>query len=222
MTRERQIDKHPDRFQPKGFLARWQNWMTTKEYRQNQTIFAQGDPSDAVFYIEKGRVNLIAVSRQGKKIVVAILNDGSFLGEACLSGQAVRPATARTETAGILTRIPKRVVTRALREDFSFSEYFVSYLLARNLRIEEDLMDQLFNSSEKRLARALLLLANFGKDGRSETVMPRVSQEMLAGMVGVTRERVSHLMNKFRRLGLVKYNGELSVHSSLINVIHHD
>jgi CRP/FNR family transcriptional regulator, cyclic AMP receptor protein len=221
MPRKARLHKAPTRFDPKAFLA-WLKGKNTKEYDPDVTVFAQGDPSDAVFYLEKGRVALSIVSRQGKEAVIATLTSHSFFGEACLNGQAVRTATAHTATPCTLTRIPKRIMLRALRENPEFSGYFVSYLLSRNLRVEEDLVDQLFNSSEKRLARLLLLLAHFGKDGKTELVVPRVNQGTLASMIGTTRERVSHFMNKFRRLGLIEYNGGLHVHSSLMQVVIHE
>lgn len=203
----------------KPFLERWQSSPYRRAYGPKATIFAQGDPSDAVYYVVNGRVVLTVVSRQGREATIATLNSHTFFGEACLIGQPVRPATARTATPCTLLRIPKRVMKVALRDAPAFSEYFVAYVLTRNQRIEDDLVDQLFNSSEKRLARTLLLLAHFGKNGKSETVMPRVTQATLANMIGTTRERVSHFLNKFRRLGLIEYNGELRVHSSLIKVI---
>jgi len=225
MAREAHPRIEPVRFDPKVFLARLRGGTTTAQYVENRRVSAQGDPSDAVFFLRRGRVRLSVVSRKGKEAVIAMLNGGSFFGEACLTGQIVRPATATTVTSCTLSRIPKRAMAGALREDRTFSGYFVSYLLSRNLRIEEDLVRHLFNSSEKRLARLLLVLAHFGKDGRTETVVPRVSQEILAGMVGTTRGRINQFMNKFRRLGFVEYDrrdGALSIHSSLMNVILHD
>ena len=213
------------RFDPKVFLARLHKGTTTTGYVENRKVFTQGDVCDSVFYVARGRVRLSVVSSQGKEAVVALLNGGSFFGEGCLTGQTVRPATATTATPCILTRIPKTTMIRVLRESREFSGYFVSYLLKRTRRVEEDLVDHLFNSSEQRLARVLMLLAHFGKNGRTETVMPRVNQETLAGMVGTTRARVNHFMNKFRQLGFIEYDRHseaLSIHSSLVNVILHD
>ncbi len=213
------------RFDQKAFLARLHKGTTTTGYVENRRVFAQGEASDTVFFISRGKVRLSVVSEQGKEAVVATLNGGSFFGEACLNGQTVRPATATTVTPCILSRIPKNTMVQALRDSPKFSGYFVSYLVARNLRVEEDLVDQLFNSSEQRLARVLMLLAHFGKNGRTEAVIPRVSQETLAGMVGTTRARVNHFMNKFRQLGFIEYDRRtqaLSIHSSLVNVILHD
>ena len=222
MARKAQTREKSVRFDSGSFLARLHGGTTTTQYDVNRKVFSQGDPSNAVFFLSSGRVRLSVVSRQGKEAVIAILNGGSFFGESCLTGQSVCAATATTVTPCTLSRIPKTTMARALREYPKFSGYFVSYLLSRNLRIEEDLVDQLFNSSEKRLARLLLLLAHFGKKGRTEKVVPRVSQETLAGMIGTTRARVSHFMNKFRKLGFIEYDGELSIHSSLVNVILHD
>jgi len=194
----------------------------TKEYRKQGTVFSQGDPSDAVFYVEKGKVKLTVVSTRGKEAVVAILGSGDFFGEGCLAGQSLRMATATAMTECSVLRVEKETMTRMLRNEPALSELFMKYLLTRNVRIEEDLVDQLFNSSEKRLARILLLLTRFGKDGQQELVVPRISQETLAEMVGTTRSRVSYFMNKFRKLGLIEYNGGLQVHSSLLGVVLHD
>ena len=185
-------------------------------------IFSQGDPANAVFFVQKGRVQLSVVSKQGKEAVVRLVGADQFFGEGCLAGQPVRMATAvATEEATIL-RIHKKAMVRLLQNDARFSGLFTTYLLSRNVRYEEDLVDQLFNSSEKRLARLLLQLAHFGKEGQRHDVIPKISQETLAGMVGTTRSRVSHFMNKFRKYGFIKYNGGLQVHSSLINIILHD
>jgi CRP/FNR family cyclic AMP-dependent transcriptional regulator len=194
----------------------------TKEYRKRGTVFSQGDPGDAVFYIEKGQVKLTVVSTRGKEAVVAILGRGDFFGEGCLVGQPLRMATATAMTECSILRVQKETMTRMLRNEPALSELFMTYLLTRNVRIEEDLVDQLFNSSEKRLARILLLLTRFGKDGQQELVVPRISQETLAEMVGTTRSRVSFFMNKFRKLGLIEYNGGLNVHSSLLGVVLRD
>jgi CRP/FNR family transcriptional regulator, cyclic AMP receptor protein len=188
----------------------------------NSVIFAQGNPADAVFNIQKGKVKLTVVSNAGKEAVIAILGPGDFFGEGCLAGQQMRMSTATAMTACSVARLEKTVVMEMLQTDPAFSKLLLSYMLTRTIRIEEDLIDQLFNSSEKRLARALLLLANFGKEGKPEAVIPKISQEVLADMIGTTRSRVSFFMNKFRRLGFIEYNGTLEVHSSLLNVILHD
>ena len=191
-------------------------------YRKNQVIFAQGDHADAVFYVQTGEVKLTVVSPHGESAILAVLRADDFLGEGCLTGQPLRMTTASTLSETSVVRIEKARVTRLLAKDAEFSGTFVSYLLTRTIRIEEDLVDRLFNSSEKRLARMLLLLAAFGKKGGSNPVIPRVSQEVLAEMIGTTRARVSVFMNKFRKLGLIDYNGDLLVHEALMNVILHD
>jgi CRP/FNR family cyclic AMP-dependent transcriptional regulator len=188
----------------------------------DKTIFTQGDPADAIFYIEKGKVKITVLSPEGKKAVLAILNSGEFFGEGCLTDHPQRMATVSTMTACQIVRLEKATVIRLLHEDRTFSEIFMSFLLERNIRVEEDLTDQLFNSSEKRLARILLLLSKFGKAGKPELVIPKVSQETLAQMVGTTRGRVNTFMNKFRHLGFIEYDGDIKVHSSLLNVILHD
>jgi len=195
---------------------------TTKEFRKKQIIFSQGSPSDAVFYIERGKVKLTVLSPRGKEAVVAILGSSDFFGEGSLAGQPLRMATATAMTECAILRIQKETMTRLLHNEPALSERFMAYLLSRNIRIEEDLVDQLFNSSEKRLARILLLLTRFGKDGQHEPIVPRISQETLAEMVGTTRSRVSFFMNKFRKLGFVHYNGGLQVHSSLLSIVLHD
>jgi len=195
---------------------------TISGYRKNQTVFSQGDPADALFYIQKGKVKLTVVSKQGKEAVVSILGPEDFFGEACLAGQQQRIATATALFECSIVRLEKRAAIQVIRDEPEFSELFLAYVLSRNIRIEEDLVDQLFNSSEKRLARVLLLLANFGKDGTPQKVIPKMSQETLAEIVGTTRSRVSFFMNKFRKLGFVDYNGGLEVHSSLLNVVLHD
>ena len=210
-------------FDPKSFLAEVGEGRTISQYRKDQIVFSQGDPADAVFYILKGKVKVTVVSDQGKEAVVAILGAGEFCGEGCLAGQARRIATVRAMTECTIMRLQKTSIVRVLHDEPAFSEMFMSHLLARTIRVEEDLVDQLFNSSEKRLARLLLLLANFGKEGRPEPLIAKISQETLAEMIGTTRSRVSFFMNKFRRLGFLDYNGEgLEVHSSLLNVILHD
>jgi len=210
-------------FDPKSFLAEVGEGRTVSQYRKDQIVFSQGDPADAVFYIQKGKVKVTVVSDQGKEAVVAILGAGEFCGEGCLAGQARRIATVRAMTECTIMRLQKTSIVRVLHDEPAFSEMFMSHLLARTIRVEEDLVDQLFNSSEKRLARLLLLLANFGKEGRPEPLIAKISQETLAEMIGTTRSRVSFFMNKFRRMGFLDYNGEgLEVHSSLLNVILHD
>ena len=209
-------------FDPKAFLARVEAGKTIAELRKRQIVFSQGDPADAVFYIHQGKIELKVLSQQGKEAILAIMGVGDFFGEGCLAGQPLRMATAVAATECSIMRLEKSAMIRALHEEPVFSELFISYLLTRNIRIEEDLVDQLFNSSEKRLARLLLLLANFGKEGKPEPVIPKVSQETLAEMIGTTRSRVSFFMNKFRKLGFIEYNGGLRVHSSLLNVVLHD
>jgi len=209
-------------FDPKEFLATVNGGRTISAYRKDERVFAQGDAADSVFYIQKGKVKITVLSEQGKEAVVAILGPDEFCGEGCLTGQPRRISTATAMTDCGIMRLEKQAMIRVLHEEPVFSEMFVAYLLARTLRVEEDLVDQLFNSSEKRLARALLLLANFGKEGRPEAIIAKVSQETLAEMIGTTRSRVSFFMNKFRKLGFIEYNGHLEVHSSLLNVVLHD
>ena len=209
-------------FDSKVFLATVNGGRSIAKYRMNQTVFSQGKPADAVFYIQKGKVKITVVSEQGKEAVVAILGPDEFCGEGCLAGQPRRMATATAMTECEIMRLEKGAIIRVLHDEPAFSEMFVAHLLARTIRVEEDLVDQLFNSSEKRLARALLLLANFGKEGRPEPIIAKVSQETLAEMIGTTRSRVSHFMNKFRQLGFLDYNGTLEVHSSLLSVVLHD
>jgi CRP-like cAMP-binding protein len=195
---------------------------TTLRFKKNETIFTQGDDASDVLYLEKGRVKITVVSRSGKEAVLALLGENNFFGEGCLTGQRLRLSTAIALTACAVISIDKRVMRQAMHKEEAFSDRFVSHLLARNQRVEEDLVDQLFNSSEKRLARILLLLANFGKEGRLEPVLPKISQATLAEMVGTTRHRVNQFMNKFRDLGFIDYNDTLEVHSSLLNVILND
>ena len=192
------------------------------KHPKNQVVFSQGDPADSVFYIQKGKVKITVVSEQGKEAVVAVLGPDEFCGEGCLAGQPRRMATAAAMTECEIMRLEKGAIIRILREEPAFSEMFVAHLLARTIRVEEDLIDQLFNSSEKRLARALLLLAHFGQEGLSQPILAKVSQETLAGMIGTTRARVSFFMNKFRKLGFIDYNGGIEVHSSLLSVVLHD
>jgi CRP/FNR family cyclic AMP-dependent transcriptional regulator len=209
-------------FDAKTLLAAVGEGSATRDYQKAQLVFAQGDRADAVFFVQRGKVKLTVLSRQGKQAVIALLGPGDFFGEGCLAGQPVRMATATAMTEAAIVRLPRQTMVRALHRDAVFSELFTTYLLSRNIRMEEDLVDQLFNSSEKRLARILLLLANFGKEGRPEPVVPKISQETLAEMVGTTRSRISHFMNKFRKLGFVEYNGRLEVHSSLLHIVLHD
>jgi len=209
-------------FDPKEFLATVNGGRTISTYRKDETVFAQGDAADSVFYIQKGKVKVTVLSEQGKEAVVAMLGPDEFCGEGCLAGQPRRMATATAMTDCEIMRLEKRAIIRALQDEPAFPEFFVEHLLARTIRIEADLVDQLFNSSEKRLARALLLLANFGKEGRPEPIIAKVSQETLAEMIGTTRSRVSFFMNKFRKLGFINYNGHMEVHSSLLNVVLHD
>jgi CRP-like cAMP-binding protein len=209
-------------FDPKALLVSVGARRTIREYHESQTIFSQGDRADAVFFVHSGKIKVAVLSQQGKQAVVALLGPGDFFGEGCLAGQPQRMATATAMTDTSIVVLPKPAMLRALHEDPEFAGTFTTYLLTRNIRMEEDLVDQLFNSSEKRLARILLLLANFGKEGRPETVVPKISQETLAEMVGTTRSRISHFMNKFRKLGFIDYNGGLEVHSSLLHVVLHD
>jgi CRP/FNR family transcriptional regulator, cyclic AMP receptor protein len=209
-------------FDPRSFFAMVGEGGSIGEYRKEQIIFSQGDPADAVFYIESGKVKLTVVSKQGKEAVVAMLGTNDFFGEGCLAGQAQRIATAATMTDSVIVRLEKTAIVRAIQEEPAFAGIFIAHLLARVIRVEADLVDQLFNSSEKRLARLLLLLANFGKDEKPEPILATISQETLADMIGTTRSRVSFFMNKFRKLGLIDYNGGIAVHSSLLNVILHD
>ena len=210
------------RFDLKAFLGRAGHGRTVVEFRKQQTLFSQGDPADAVFYILKGKIKLTVLSRQGKEAVIAMLGPDDFFGEGCLAGQPLRMATVTAVTDGSVMRLEKHVIIRLLRNQATFSDLFMSYLLSRNIRIEEDLVDQLFNSSEQRLARILLLLSRVGKKGEVESVVPKISQETLAEMVGTTRARVNFFMNKFRKLGFIEYKGGLQVHSSLLNIVLHD
>ena len=209
-------------FDPKVFLSKVNGGRTISDYQKDQIVYTQGEPADSVFYIQSGKVKKTILSEQGKEAVVALLGTGDFFGEGCLTGQARRLATVTTLTECVIVRITKTDITRVIHEEPAFAELFISHLLARNIRVEEDLVDQLFNSSEKRLARVLLLLANFGKEGRPEPVIAKISQETLAEMIGTTRSRVSFFMNKFRQLGLIDYNGQIEVHPSLLNVVLHE
>jgi len=212
------------KFDPKRFLSTIDGGRKIESFAKKQTIFAQGDSSDAVFYIKEGKVKLAVVSKIGKEATIGILNNGDFFGEGCLTGQLLRLCSATAMTDCSVMKIDKRSMVEVLHREHAFSDLFVAYLLTRNIRYEEDLVDQLFNSSEQRLARVLLLLAHFGKDGKTETLIPRMSQETLAEMVGTTRSRVSFFMNRFRKLGFIDYDGGsgLQIHSSLLNVVLHD
>jgi CRP-like cAMP-binding protein len=209
-------------FDHRDFLARVDDGKTTRAYRTKQVVFSQGDAADAVFFIEAGSVELTVVSTRGKEAVIGILESGSFFGEGCLAGQPLRMATAIAVEPSSIIRVAKSAMVRALHQEAEFAERFMAYVLSRNVRLEEDLVDQLFNSAEKRLARTLLLLAHFGKESRPESVIPQVSQETLAAMVGTTRSRVSHFMNRFRKMGFIHYNGGLQVHSALLTVVLRD
>jgi CRP-like cAMP-binding protein len=209
-------------FTSRKFLAEAGKGRTITAFNKGAVIFAQGDAANAVYYIQSGKIKLTVVSNGGKEAVIAILDAGGFFGEGCLAAQQLRMATAVAMSDCSITRLEKSVAIEVLRDEPAFSELLLSYVLTRTIRIEADLIDQLFNSSEKRLARALLMLANFGKEGQPEKVIAKISQETLAEMIGTTRSRVSFFMNKFRKLGFIKYNGTLEVHSSLLNVILHD
>lgn len=209
-------------FDPKVFLSKVNEGRTISKYRKNQFVYRQGEPANAVYYIQTGKAKKTVVSEQGKEAVVAILGPGDFFGEKCLAGQTLRLGSVAALTECAITRIPKAEIISVIHKEPAFAELFIAHLLARNSRVEEDLVDQLFNSSEKRLARMLLLLANFGKEGRPEPIIAKISQETLAEMIGTTRSRVSFFMNKFRELGLIDYNGHIEVHSSLLNVVLRD
>ncbi len=209
-------------FDSKTFLSVVGQGRTIEEYEKGRAVYSQGEPADSVFYLQSGKIKIVIISAQGKEAVIAVLDEGMFFGEGCLAGQTLRMASAVALTECSIVKVAKSVMTQVLHREPAFSETFIAHLLTRNIRIEEDLVDQLFNSSEKRLARILLLLANFGKEGRPEEVIPQVSQETLAEMIGTTRSRVSFFLNKFRKLGFIEYNGGMHVHSSLLNVILHD
>ena len=213
-------------FDPKSFLARVGDGRSIAKYRKGQIVFSQGDPADAVFYVQKGKVKLTVVSEQGKEAVIAILGADEFFGEGCLAGQTQRISTVTVMTDAVIMRLDKAAIIRVIHQEPAFSEMFIAHLLGRSIRVEADLVDQLFNSSEKRLARMLLLLANFGKEGTPQPIIAKISQETLAEMIGTTRSRVSFFMNKFRKLGFIAYNGGIEggieVHSSLLNVVLHE
>jgi len=207
------------RFDAKAFLHTIGEGRTSGDWRKDETVFSQGDPADALFYIQSGKVKVTTVSAQGKEAVVAILSAGDFFGEGCMAGQPLRISSAKTLMKSTISRLDKAAVVRVLHTHPAFSELFMAYLLARNIRIEADLIDHLFDSSEKRLARLLLLLANFGKEGSPQPITTPISQETLADVIGTTRARVSFFMNRFRRLGFIEYNGHVQVHSSLLSVV---
>lgn len=209
-------------FNPKSFLAKVGAGKAILKFSKGDVVFSQGDPADAVFYIQEGRVKVIVLSEQGKEAVVGILESGQFFGEGCLNGHALRLATTTAMQDSVITSITKSAMITTLQGEPKFSELFMAYLLTRNSRIEEDLIDQLFNSSERRLARLLLLLANFGKEGTPQPIDAKISQETLAEMIGTTRSRVSFFMNKFRKLGFISYNGKIEVHRSLLNAVLYD
>src|SRR6476620_4720724 len=209
-------------FDPKEFLAKVGEGKTILEFRKDQIVFAQGDAADTVFYIQKGRVKVVVISEQGKEAVVGILEPGQFFGEGCMNGHSLRIATTTAMEECLITVITKAAMLTAIHDQPKFSELFMAYLLTRNSRIEEDLIDQLFNSSERRLARLLLLLANFGKEDSPQLSSPNISQETLAEMIGTTRSRVSYFMNKFRKLGLISYNGHVEVNNSLLSAVLHE
>ena len=209
-------------FVPKEFLAKVGEGKTIVKFRKDQVVFAQGDAANTIFYLQKGRVKVVVVSEQGKEAVVGILGPGQFFGEGCMNGHSLRIATTTAIEECLVTVITKAAMLATLHSQPKFSELFMAYLLTRNSRIEEDLIDQLFNSSEKRLARLLLLLANFGKEGSPQPISPNISQETLAEMIGTTRSRVSFFMNKFRKLGFISYNGKIEVNSSLLTAVLYD
>lgn len=208
-------------FDVKTFLATVNGGRTVSKYRENQIIFSQGDPADSVFYVQEGKVKVTVLSEQGKEAVVAIHGKGDFFGEGCLTGQLRRLATVSAMAESSIMRLDKATMVRVIHDEPTFSEMFMTYILSRNVRVEADLVDQLFNSSEKRLARALLLMANFGKEGQPVPIIPKINQATLAEIVGTTRSRVNVFMNKFRDLGFIEYNGDIKVHSSLLNVVLH-
>lgn len=214
-----QTEKKTRKFDARSFLTAAGGERAT--YPSGDAVFAQGTPADSVFYIQKGKIQITILSEQGKEGVIGILGVGDFFGEGCLAGQPLHLATATALSDAAIVKISKEAMIRALHDEPDFSGLFMSYLLTRNIEVEAELVDHLFNSSEKRLARVLLLLANFGKDGKLEPI-PKVSQEILAARVGTTRSRINFFMNKFRKLGLIEYNGEIKVHSALLNVIVHD
>ena len=216
------VIKRKASFNPKSFLAKVGEGRSIGDYRKDQIVFSQGDPADAVFYLQNGKAKVTVVSEQGKEAVVAILGTNDFFGEGCLAGQKQRIATVTTIMESVIVQLEKAAIVRVIHQEPAFSEMFIAHLLGRTIRVEADLVDQLFNSSEKRLARLLLLLANFGKEGKPEPIIAKISQETLAEMIGTTRSRVSFFMNRFRKLGFIRYNGHIEVHSSLLNLVLHE
>jgi CRP/FNR family transcriptional regulator, cyclic AMP receptor protein len=208
-------------FDPAAFVAKYGGVIAFK-YGAKHTIYSQGDAADCIFYFQKGQAQLKVISKQGKEAVIAVIEAGDFCGEGCLIGEPLRMSTLATMTESIVSRLEKAAVIRAIHDDLAFAEFFVMYVLNRTVRLTDDLIDHMFNSSEKRLARVLLLLANYGKEGRVETVIAKIDHQTLAQMVGTTRSRVNFFMNKFRKLGYIDYNDHISVHSSLLNVVLHD
>ena len=213
------IERIKNSFDPLAFLAKVGTGKTISVYRKDQIIFSQGEVADTIFYLQKGSVKIVVLSDQGKEAVVGILEPGQFFGEGCMNGHSLRIATSTATEESLITSISKSAMIAVLHDEPKFSELFVAYLLTRNSRVEDDLIDQLFNSSEKRLARLLLLLAKFGKEGSPTPISPNISQETLAEMIGTTRSRVSFFMNKFRKLGLISYNGKIEVHNSLLDAV---
>ena len=214
--------KHPSSFDPKVFLAEAGKGRSLTKYRKHQTVFSQGDAADAVFYTQTGKVRVSVISDRGKEAVVSILGPNEFFGEGCISGQALRIATVDAMAESVVMRIEKEEMVRLLHQEPLFSEMFMTHLLQRTMRVEADLIDQLFNSSERRLARLLLILANYGNEGKPEPILAKISQETLAEMIGTTRSRVSFFMNRFRKLGFITYNGHIEVHKSLLNLVLHE
>ncbi len=212
----------PKTFDPKTFLAGFGQGRRILEFRKKASIYVQGEAADAIYYLQQGKVKLTVVSQQGKEAIIGLLGPGDFFGEGSIAGQPLRMSTALAMTDCSVVKIEKKVMMQVLHQQHAMSDMFVAYLLARNIRYEEDLVDQLFNSSEKRLARILLLLARFGKEGKPEHIIPAITQETLAEMVGTTRSRINFFMNRFRKMGFIEYNGGLEVHSSLLNVVLHD
>jgi CRP/FNR family transcriptional regulator, cyclic AMP receptor protein len=212
----------PLSFDPQEFLAMVGEGRSIDTYRKDQFIFSQGDPADSVFYIQTGKVKITVISEHGKEAVVAMLGRNDFFGEGCMAGQRLRISTVAAITESVIARLEKAAIVRVIHEEPAFSELFIAHLLGRAVRVEADLVDQLFNSSEKRLARLLLLLAQFGKEGKPEPIIAKISQETLAEMIGTTRSRVSFFMNKFRRLGFIDYNGHIEVHAALLNAVLHE
>jgi CRP/FNR family cyclic AMP-dependent transcriptional regulator len=214
--------RKPAAFNLKTFLAHGGKGRSISKYRKNAVVFSQGDPADAVFFIQKGKVKVTVVSNRGKEAVVSILSPGDFFGEGSVAGQSLRIATVAAMTDTVIVRMPKETVVQLMHEELAFSEMFMTHILKRNVRVEADLIDQLFNSSERRLARLLLLMANYGSEGRPEPIIAKISQETLADMIGTTRSRVSYFMNRFRKLGFITYNGHIEVHKSLLNLVLHE